>query len=62
VLIYPKHEGFDVPMEHIFDFNHNGEVDLTLWVVPFNIAHGVDDKNRLHLPEGCLVRGIFESD
>jgi 5-methylcytosine-specific restriction enzyme subunit McrC len=61
VLIYPKHEGFDVPIEHSFDFNHNGVADLTLWVVPFNIAHGVDDKNRLHLPEGCLVQHMFEA-
>ncbi|MFT6991751.1 MAG: 5-methylcytosine-specific restriction enzyme subunit McrC [Paraglaciecola sp.] len=61
VLIYPKHEGFDVPIEHSFDFNHNGEANLTLWVVPFNIEHGVDDKNRLHLPADCLVQSMFES-
>jgi 5-methylcytosine-specific restriction endonuclease McrBC regulatory subunit McrC len=55
LLIYPRHEGFDVPIEHSFDFNHNGIADLTLWVVLFNIEHGVDDKNRLHLPEEYLV-------
>jgi hypothetical protein len=27
--------------------------------VPFNIAHGVDDKNRLHLPEGGVSAACF---
>jgi len=61
VLIYPKHEGFDTPIEQGFDFNHDGVASLILWVVPFNIAHGVDEKNRLHLPAWCSVQSIFES-
>jgi exonuclease V gamma subunit len=52
-------KGFDDPIEHSFDFNHKGVANLTLWVVPFNIAYGIDDKNKLHLPVGYLGQNIF---
>ena len=47
VLIYPKTEHFSEPLQHSFEFSSL----LRLWVIPFDIAEGVEDSERLMLPD-----------
>lgn len=51
LLIYPSHEGFNQPLCHPYEFNHQTENPLRLWVVPFFIGDSLD-KSELRLPEG----------
>lgn len=52
VLIYPSWQKFENPIESPFQFSD----DLRLWVVPFDVKAGKEDKERLRLPEGLKER------
>ncbi|CAM6998224.1 restriction endonuclease [Klebsiella michiganensis] len=49
LLIYPRHEGFQAPLEHPFEFNHSGGKTLRLWVVPFEAGTSLQT-SRLLMP------------
>ncbi len=38
ILIYPYHNGFNQPSPHPYEFSHQKENRLRLWVVPFFIG------------------------
>ena len=51
LLIYPSHESFNQPLLHPYEFNHQSENPLRLWVVPFFIGDSLDNSG-LRLPDG----------
>ncbi|MET4693620.1 McrC family protein [Endozoicomonas lisbonensis] len=55
VLIYPKTDAFEEPVAFSFDFSEH----LKLWVVPFDIADGVKDEDRLILSRNSPFLDIF---
>lgn len=38
LLIYPSHEGFSQPLPYPYEFSHQKENPLRLWVVPFSLV------------------------
>lgn len=50
LLIYPSHEGFSQPLCHPYEFSHQKENPLRLWVVPFVIGKSLQSSG-LRLPE-----------
>lgn len=54
VLIYPKTDQFSEAIPYSFDFDEQ----LRLWVVPFDVAAGVRDEDRLVLPD-AMAGSIF---
>lgn len=42
ILIYPYHNGFNQPSPHPYEFSHQKENRLRLWVVPFFIGEFTD--------------------
>lgn len=51
LLIYPSHDGFNQPLLHPYEFNHQKENPLHLWVVPFFIGDSLN-ASELRLPDG----------
>ncbi|MCP9268326.1 McrC family protein [Xenorhabdus sp. XENO-1] len=51
LLIYPSHEGFSQPLPHPYEFSHQQENPLRLWVVPFFIGDSLQSSG-LHFPDG----------
>lgn len=41
ILIYPYHNGFNQPSPHPYEFSHQKENRLRLWVVPFFIGESL---------------------
>lgn len=50
LLIYPSHDGFRQPLYHPYEFCHQKEQPLRLWVVPFLIGKSLQDSS-LCLPD-----------
>lgn len=50
LLIYPSHEGFSQPLRHPYEFSHQKENPLRLWVVPFFIGDSLQNSG-LCLPD-----------
>jgi 5-methylcytosine-specific restriction enzyme subunit McrC len=46
ILIYPKTESFDKPIEDKFIFSEEGE-GLHLYVLPFDVSDSCEDSKRL---------------
>ncbi|MFJ5469138.1 McrC family protein [Pectobacterium carotovorum] len=51
LLIYPSHEGFSQPLPHPYEFSHQKENPLCLWVVPFFIGDSLQSSG-LRFPDG----------
>ncbi|MGG7670788.1 5-methylcytosine restriction system specificity protein McrC, partial [Yersinia sp. J1] len=51
LLIYPSHEGFSQPLTHPYEFSHQKEKSLRLWVVPFFIGDSLQSSG-LRFPDG----------
>lgn len=51
LLIYPSHEGFSQPLPHPYEFSHQKENPLRLWVVPFFIGDSLQSSG-LRFPDG----------
>lgn len=51
LLIYPLHEGFSQPLPHPYEFSHQKENPLRLWVVPFFIGDSLQSSG-LRFPDG----------
>lgn len=51
LLIYPSHGGFNQPLPHPYEFSHQKENPLRLWVIPFLIGESLQG-SRLCLPDG----------
>ncbi|UCB32248.1 McrBC 5-methylcytosine restriction system component [Duffyella gerundensis] len=51
LLIYPSHEGFSQPLTHPYEFSHQKENSLRLWVVPFFIGDSLQSSG-LRFPDG----------
>ncbi|ASM24340.1 McrC family protein [Serratia marcescens] len=51
LLIYPSHEGFSQPLPHPYEFNHQKDNPLRLWVVPFFIGESLQSSG-LRFPDG----------
>ncbi|YCI28764.1 McrC family protein [Erwinia sp. PK3-005] len=50
LLIYPSHNDFNQPLRHPYEFNHQKENPLRLWVVPFVIGDSLQSSGLL-LPD-----------
>ncbi|HHQ6576511.1 TPA: McrC family protein [Serratia fonticola] len=51
LLIYPSHEGFSQPLPYPYEFSHQTENPLRLWVVPFFIGASLQSSG-LRFPDG----------
>jgi 5-methylcytosine-specific restriction enzyme subunit McrC len=51
LLIYPSHEGFSQPLPHPYEFSHQKDNPLRLWVVPFFIGESLQSSG-LRFPDG----------
>lgn len=54
LLIYPLHEGFSQPLPHPYEFSHQKENPLRLWVVPFFIGDSLQSSD-LRFPDGKIL-------
>jgi len=54
LLIYPSHDGFSQPLPHPYEFSHQKENLLRLWVVPFFIGNSLQSSG-LHFPDGKIL-------
>ena len=54
LLIYPSHEGFSQPLAHPYEFSHQKENPLRLWVVPFFIGDSLQSSGVL-FPDGKIL-------
>ncbi|MDK6347267.1 hypothetical protein QP203_19030, partial [Escherichia coli] len=52
ILIYPYHNGFNQPSPHPYEFSHQKENRLRLWVVPFFIGESLQT-SELRFPSGA---------
>ncbi len=52
ILIYPYHNGFNQPSPHPYEFSHQKENRLRLWVVPFFIGESLQT-SELRFPGGA---------
>lgn len=50
LLIYPSHDGFNQPLRHPYEFSHQKENPLRLWVVPFVIGDSLQNSG-LRFPD-----------
>lgn len=54
LLIYPSHEGFSQPLPHPYEFSHQKENSLRLWVLPFFIGDSLQSSG-LRFPDGKIL-------
>jgi 5-methylcytosine-specific restriction enzyme subunit McrC len=54
-LIYPSHEGFSQPLPHPYEFSHQKENPLRLWVVPFFIGDSLQNSGVRFPDEKILI-------
>jgi len=54
LLIYPSHEGFSQPLAHPYEFSHQKENPLRLWVVPFFIGDSLQSSG-VRFPDGKIL-------
>lgn len=54
LLIYPSHEGFSQPLAHPYEFSHQKENSLRLWVVPFFIGDSLQSSG-VRFPDGKIL-------
>lgn len=55
LLIYPSHDGFNQPLRHPYEFSHQKENPLRLWVVPFVIGNSLQDSKLLFSDEKNVI-------
>ncbi|MDI9220845.1 McrC family protein [Pantoea sp. EA-12] len=55
LLIYPSHEGFNKPLPHPYEFSHQKEIPLRLWVVPFFIGDSLQSSGLRFPDEKSLI-------
>ena len=54
LLIYPSHEGFSQPLPQPYEFSHQNENPLRVWVVPFIIGDSLQN-SELRFPDGKIL-------
>lgn len=55
LLIYPSHDGFNQPLCHPYEFSHQKENPLRLWVVPFFIGENLQSSGLRFYDEKSVI-------